>query len=78
MSLVKVSSKGQITIPVKVRAFLGVEAKDRLKLVVRGDEVVIQPLRLFRNLRGSVAHKKGKARRVMEDAVVRHVLETDK
>ncbi len=78
MSFVKISSKGQITIPAKIRNLLGVEAKDKLELLVRDNEVVIQPLKSFRKFRGSVAHKTGNARSIMEDAIAKHVLETDK
>ncbi len=75
MSLVKISSKGQITIPAKIRTFLGVEAKAKLELLVRDKEVVIQPVKSFRSLRGSVAHKSGDTREVMEEAVAKHVME---
>ena len=77
MSFVKISSKGQITIPAKIRAFLGVEVKDKLELLVRNNQVVIQPVKPFRELRGSVVHKKGDAKEVMENAVAKHVLESD-
>ncbi len=78
MSLVKISSKGQITIPVKIRTFLGVAAKDKLELLVRDNEVIIQPVKSFRSLRGSLAYKQGDARKVVEKAAAKHVLETDK
>jgi AbrB family looped-hinge helix DNA binding protein len=52
MSVVKISSKGQITIPVKIRTFLGVQPKDKLELLVRGNEVIVQPVKSFRSLRG--------------------------
>jgi AbrB family looped-hinge helix DNA binding protein len=75
MSFVKLSSKGQITIPVKIRTILGVEAKDKLELLVRNNEVVIQPVKSFKSFRGSVASQEGEAKIIMEDAVAKHVLE---
>lgn len=78
MSLVKISSKGQITIPVKIRAFLGVESRDKLELLVRDNEVVIQPVRSFRTFRGSVSKKSGNVRKTVEEAAAKHVLEREK
>lgn len=78
MSLVTVSSKGQITIPMKIRTFLGVGAKDKLELILRGKEVVLHPVKPFRNFRGSVKHKKGYPGKTVEDAAARHVMECDK
>ncbi len=77
MSLVTISSKGQITIPIKVRTFLGVGAKDKLEIVVRGSEVVLQPVKQFREMRGSLKAKKGNVRKVVENTVSKHVLEKD-
>ncbi len=78
MSFVTLSSKGQITIPIKIRNMLGVEAKDKLELLVRGKEVVIQPVKSFREFRGSVVPKKGDARKTVKKAVAKHVLDMDK
>jgi len=78
MSFVKVSSKGQITIPSKIRTFLGVGAKDKLEVLIRGNEVVIQPVKSFREFRGSVAYKAGNVRETVENAVAKHVLEEDR
>jgi AbrB family looped-hinge helix DNA binding protein len=77
MSLATVSSKGQITLPAKIRAALGIRSKDKVRVVVRDDEVVIKPVRSFRQLRGSVLPKEGDERKAMRDAVAQHVLERD-
>ena len=78
MSFVKVSSKGQITIPSKIRSFLGVTAKDKLEVLIRNNEVVIKPVKSFREFRGSVAYKAGNVRETVENAVAKHVLEEDR
>jgi AbrB family looped-hinge helix DNA binding protein len=76
MSLATVSSKGQITLPAKVRLQLGIRSKDKVQFFVRENEIVIKPLRSFRQLRGSVSPRKGDQRKTMRDAVARHVMET--
>ncbi len=76
MSLATVSSKGQITLPAKVRQELGIRSRDKVQFFIRGDEIVIKPLRSFRQLRGSLSPRKGDQRKAMRDAVARHVMET--
>ncbi len=75
MSLATVSSKGQITLPAKVRLELGIRSRDKVQFFVRGNEIVIRPLRSFRQLRGSLSPRKGDQRKVMGDAVAHHVME---
>ncbi|MGH9946329.1 MAG: AbrB/MazE/SpoVT family DNA-binding domain-containing protein [Pyrinomonadaceae bacterium] len=41
----KVTSKGQITIPLKVRQALGVKAGDRLVFEQNGGEMVVRPVK---------------------------------
>jgi len=77
MSFATVSTKGQITLPAEIRSRFGIRSKDKVRLYVRDDEIVIQPLRSFRELRGSLAPKKGDPRKTMEDAAARHATETD-
>ena len=74
MSLATVSSKGQITLPAKIRLKLGIRSKDKVQFFVRENEIVIKPLRSFRQLRGSVSPRKGDQRKAMRDAVAQHVM----
>ena len=76
MSLATVSSKGQITLPAKIRRELGIRSRDRVQFLVRGDEIVIRPLPSFRQLRGTISPRKGDQRKTMRDAVAHHVMET--
>ena len=76
MTLATVSSKGQITLPAKVRLELGIRSRDKVQFFVRGNEIIIKPLRSFRQLRGSLSPRKGDQRKAMRDAVARHVMET--
>lgn len=51
----KITSKGQITVPVRVREALGVKAGDKLVFDMNGDEVVVRPVRtksVFEKYRG--------------------------
>lgn len=75
MGLATVSSKGQITLPAKVRLKLGIRARDKVQFFVRGNEIVVKPLPSFRQLRGSLSPRKGDQRKAMRDAVARHVME---
>lgn len=63
------SSKGQVTIPKEVREFLGVKAGDGVRFEIRGDEVVIRPVRrqslesLMGSLKSEVAWRGREAER---------------
>ncbi len=78
MSLATVSSKGQITLPAKIRAILGIRSKDKVQFIIRDNEIIIKPLRSFRELRGTIKPKKGDPRKVARDSVARHVMELPK
>lgn len=75
MSLATVSSKGQVTLPAKIRAKLGIQSKDKVQFFIRDDEIVIRPVPSFRELRGSIHPKKGDIRKTTGEAVAEHVLE---
>ena len=69
MSLATVSSKGQVTLPANIRTKLGIQSKDKVQFIIRDDEIVIKPLKSFRELRGSIAPKKGDIRKTVRTAV---------
>jgi AbrB family looped-hinge helix DNA binding protein len=58
----KITSKGQITIPVKVRVALGVEAGDRLEFVRQenGQFVIVPATRSVRELKGMLRVRRSK------------------
>lgn len=59
MTISKVTSKGQATIPKEVRELLGIRPGDKVAFVVRGDTVVVIPVRgTLRDLRGSIRPKR--------------------
>lgn len=56
----KVTSKGQTTIPGKIRKALRIKPGDKLKYVVEGDHATIRMHLGTRSLKGVLASKKGK------------------
>ena len=75
MSLATVSSKGQITLPAKIRTRFGIRSKDKVQFIIRDEEIIIKPLRSFRELRGTIAPKKGDPRKAARGAAAKHVME---
>ena len=56
----KVTSKGQTTIPGKIRKALGIKPGDKLEYVVEGDYATIRVHLGTRSLKGVLSSKKGK------------------
>lgn len=70
----KITSKGQITVPLKVRTALGVKEGDKLVFERRGDEMVVRPMKKespFAKYAGIGNPGIGKGR----EAVIRYVRE---
>ena len=55
-----VTSKGQTTIPEKIRKALRIKPGDRLEYAVQGDRATIRVHPGIRSLKGALASKKGK------------------
>jgi antitoxin PrlF len=55
-----ITSKGQTTIPGKIRKALRIKPGDRLEYVVEGDHATIRVHLGTRSLKGALASKKGK------------------
>jgi antitoxin PrlF len=55
-----ITSKGQTTIPGKIRKALRIKPGDRLEYVVEGDQATIRVHLGTRSLKGVLASKKGK------------------
>lgn len=54
MTVVTVSSKYQIVIPKEVRASLGIEPGQRMRVLRHGNHVAVIPVRPIREARGSL------------------------
>lgn len=55
-----ITSKGQTTIPERIRKALRIEAGDKLEYEVEGDRATIRKHPGLRSLRGALASSKGK------------------
>ena len=55
-----VTSKGQTTIPGKIRKALGIKPGDRLEYAVEGDRASIRVHPGLRSLKGALASRKGR------------------
>lgn len=51
-----VSSKGQVTLPAKIRAQLGIQTGTKLHFELRGQEIVVKPELPMSAYRGMLAH----------------------
>jgi AbrB family looped-hinge helix DNA binding protein len=66
MLLVKVKTKAQITLPLKVRQALGIEEGDYLQVVVQGNKIVLVPQALVTKLPPVSLSEEGE--RMLEEA----------
>lgn len=55
-----VTTKGQTTIPGKIRRALRIKPGDKLEYTVQGDQAIIRVYPGLRSLEGALASKKGK------------------
>ncbi len=78
MSFTSISSKGQVTIPAKIRRKLGLKPSVKLEVILEEGKIVLIPVIPFRSLRGSIKPEKGDMRKAMEKAVSKHVTEGEK
>lgn len=67
MPLVKVKTKAQITLPLKVRQALGIEEGDYLQVAVQGNTIVLVPQTLVTKLPPVSLSKEGE--RMLEEAL---------
>jgi|LSQX01.1.fsa_nt_gb AbrB family looped-hinge helix DNA binding protein len=67
MSLVKVRTKAQITLPLKVRQALGIEEGDYLQVRVQGNTIVLVPQTLVTKLPPVSLSKEGEG--MLEEAL---------
>ena len=77
MSIATVSSKGQITLPAKVRRHLGIKPHDRISIEERGTEIIIKPLTRLLDLEGFLGRTARNERETMMAGVADHVLGRD-
>jgi antitoxin PrlF len=84
MAVSILTTKGQTTIPKEIRAFLKLEAKDKILYQVENDKVVMRPLKGdILDLRGSVKTEKKpvefeKIREITKKRIARKIVKGDK
>ncbi len=52
MAIALVSEKGQITLPAEARKRIGIKARSRVEVEVRGQEIVVRPLQSISDVAG--------------------------
>jgi AbrB family looped-hinge helix DNA binding protein len=52
MKITTISDRGQITIPASARRRLGLRPRGRVEVAVRGDEIVLRPVKSISDLAG--------------------------
>jgi len=67
MELVKVKTKAQITLPLKVRQALGIEEGDYLQVMVEDNKIILVPQMLVTKLPPVSLSKEGE--RILEEAL---------
>lgn len=85
MSSVKMSSKGQITLPAAARRKLGIKPNSRLEIEVRDNEIAVRPVKSISELGGIFSeYAKGKTtdweiiRAETEKAIAEEVVNEDR
>ena len=57
-----------------MRNKLDIKPKDKVEIIIRGDEIIIKSLPSFRRQKGIIAAKRGSARKAMERVVSKHIV----
>jgi len=78
MNITTLSSKGQITIPIEIRRWMGINPKSKLAFQISNNKVWIHLIPSFKTLRGSVKKIKGDPKKTAQRYVAQHVLESEK
>jgi AbrB family looped-hinge helix DNA binding protein len=78
MPISTISTKGQITLPARLRKQLGMKPRDRVAIDVIEDAIVIKRAVSFFELRGFLGKSlpPDEARKRMEEGVAKHVMDT--
>ncbi|MBU3916121.1 AbrB/MazE/SpoVT family DNA-binding domain-containing protein [bacterium] len=55
--IAKITTKGQVTIPKEIRAFLNVKPSDKIDFVIEENCVFIKPIKTLKDFRGTIPSK---------------------
>lgn len=67
-----ITQKGQVTIPVDIRRFLGVKSYEKVTFIKNTDHVIIKPAKSFLDLKGAIKTTKKLSDRSMDKAVLKY------
>lgn len=67
------TQKGQVTIPVDIRNFLGLEPYEKVTFIKTNDQVIIKPARSFLDLKGTIQKKKKYTDHAADRAVLSYI-----
>ena len=68
MTSVRVSDKGQVTLPAQVRRRLGIKSRSRMEVEVRDDEIILRPVKSIMDLAG-IFHEYAKGKSTDWDTI---------
>ena len=73
----KVTSKGQVTIPVAIRKKIGIGANERVDFIIEGERIILVPVKTLRDFRGAVVGSgdSESERQATKDAVGRRIVD---
>lgn len=62
MTSVRVSEKGQVTLPARVRRELGIKSRSQMEVEIKGGEIILRPIKSIMELSGILhEYAKGKS-----------------
>lgn len=68
-----VTTKGQVTIPKRIRVLLNIKPSDKVDFCVESGQVVLRPIKSLKHLRGSVPAK-GTGELALERTQAKHAV----
>jgi len=68
-----VTQKGQVTIPIEIRKYLGIKLREKVNFTRINDQVTISPAKGFLKLKGSVKSSRKYSDAVADKAVLTYV-----
>lgn len=67
------TQKGQVTIPIEIRKFLGLSPSDQVAFLKREREVIVKPAVDFLSLKGTIKTRKKYSDRKADEALKRYI-----
>jgi antitoxin PrlF len=65
--ITSMSSKGQVVLPASIREGIGITKGMKIAVIVKGDMIVMKPLKRLSELQGIVKGMKGKSKEIVDE-----------